>query len=151
MTKIWGPHIWNFIHCFCEKISNNFFIKNRNSIFVFLESIVFNLPCPICSVDSRRMFKKINYNNIKKKKDLKELYFYYHNYVNKKLKKKRVDISILNIYIKYNLNKCFVNFYKVFLQTYKKRLNIYSYTLSLERNIAKKNVIKWWNKNKNKI
>ena len=26
MTKIWGPHIWNFIHCFCEKINEDFFI-----------------------------------------------------------------------------------------------------------------------------
>ena len=83
MKKVWGPNIWLFLHCFCDKINNDFFMKNRNEVFNFIKNIMFNLPCPICSSYTRLKFKKVNFSRIKTKEDLKLLMFYYHNDVNK--------------------------------------------------------------------
>lgn len=143
MTKIWGPHIWNFLHCFCEKINETFFINNKNMIFVFLNNILFNLPCPICSNDSRMQFGKVNINIIKTKEDLKNLLFYYHNYVNKKLKKKEKGINILNVYKNYNIHKCYNNFRLVYFKKYTFKLNIYSKML-INKDKEQYYVKKWW-------
>lgn len=145
MTKIWGPHIWNFIHCFCEKINEDFFIKNKISVFIFLKNILFNLPCPICSSDSRIQFQKININIIKTKNDLKKLLFYYHNYVNNKLKKRVVNINCLNAYKGYNIHKCYKNFELVFLKKYSFKLNIYS-SMLVNKKYEQMKVKLWWYK-----
>ena len=148
MTKLWGPNIWNFLHCFCEKIDNNFFINNKMSVFMFLNNILFNLPCPICSADSRAQFSKVNYNSITNKENLKKLLFYYHNYVNKKLRKKQKPISYLNVYKKYNIDKCYHNFKIVFFKKYSFKLNIYSKML-FNKNNEQNNVRLWWYRNRN--
>jgi len=147
MTKIWGPHIWNFLHCFCEKIKEEFFISNKESVFIFLNNILFNLPCPICSHDSRLQFGKVNINIIKTKNDLKNLLFYYHNYVNNKLRKKKKNINCLNVYKKYNIHKCYKNFQLVFFKKYSFRLNVYSKMLN-NKNKEQNDVKIWWYKNK---
>ena len=145
MTKTWGPHIWNFLHCFCEKINEAFFINNKNMIFVFLNNILFNLPCPICSNDSRIQFGKVNINIIKTKEDLKNLIFYYHNYVNKKLKKNVKGINILNVYKNYNIHKCYNNFRLVYFKKYNFKLNIYSRML-INKDKEQNYVKNWWYK-----
>lgn len=147
MTKIWGPHIWNFLHCFCEKIDEQFFINNKKSVFVFIKNILFNLPCPICSSDSRIQFQKVNIDIIKTKEELKNLLFYYHNYVNKKLKKKEKSKNVLNVYRGYNIQKCYKNFQLVYFKKYTFKLNIYS-TMLKNKNNEQNSVKQWWYKNR---
>tara|TARA_A100001011_G_C13630710_1_gene563826 strand:- start:32 stop:490 length:459 start_codon:yes stop_codon:yes gene_type:complete len=147
MKKVWGPNIWLFLHCFCDKINNDYFIKNRTEVFNFIKNIMFNLPCPICSSYTRLKFKKVNFSRIKTKEDLKLLMFYYHNDVNKKLKKNQKSVDILNTYKKYSIYKCYKNFLKHFNKKYKTRLTVYSQTYYINNNTEKLNVIKWWNNN----
>ena len=147
MTKVWGPHIWIFLHCFCEKLNENYFNLNKIQIMTFIKTIIFNLPCPMCSNDTKKKFKNVNDKNIKTKEELKMLIFYYHNYVNKKLRKREADIKILEQYKKYNVYNCYKNFIKVFIKKYSFKLNIHSYLLLSSRNRAGANVIKWWNTN----
>lgn len=147
MTKIWGPHIWKFLHCFCEKINNIFFINNKTSVFVFLRNILFNLPCPICSNDTRIQFKKVNIDIIKNKEDLKNLLFYYHNNVNKKLKKRVKKRIYLKTYESYNIDKCYNNFRIVFFKKYKFKLNVYS-SMLLNKNNINNDIKIWWRKNR---
>jgi len=143
MTKVWGPHIWNFLHCFCEKINENFFINNKHSVFSFIKNILYNLPCPICSNDSRIQFSKVNIGIIKTKKDLKNLMFYYHNYVNNKLGKGNRSIEILNVYKNYNIHKCYNNFKLVFYKKYSFKLSIYS-TMFRNKDKNHNSVRQWW-------
>lgn len=150
MTKVWGPHIWTFLHCFCEKLSYNYFNLNRTEIINFVKTIMFNLPCPMCSNDTRIQFNKVNIEKMKTKEELKMLIFYYHNYVNKKLRKREVDIKILEQYKKYNIYKCYKNFLKVFIKKYNFKLSVYSYSILGSRNKAGVDVVKWWNMNNKK-
>ena len=150
MTKVWGPHVWTFLHCFCEKLNNNFFNLNKMEIIIFIKTIMFNLPCPLCSNDTIIKFKMVNYKKIKTKDELKMLIFYYHNNVNKKLKKKKANIEILEKYKNYNIYKCYKKFLNVYAKRYKFKLNVYSHTFLGKRNIATRNIIKWWNINHKK-
>ena len=73
MIKEWGPHIWDFLHTFCERIDEKQLIMNKNSIYEFLMRILCNLPCPECSFHARQYFLKFNFNNLKNKNQLIEI------------------------------------------------------------------------------
>ena len=87
MTKEWGPYTWNMFHTLIIKIKDQHFDSIKNELLNKLINISYNLPCPICSKHSNEYFKKINKTKIKTKQDLSNLFFNFHNEVNKRLNK----------------------------------------------------------------
>ncbi len=78
----WGRPIWTFFHVTAEKIKPEYF---NLVIKEYLQNIVMIcgvLPCPICSQHASEYLKTINFNNIRTKDDLINLFFTFHNVVN---------------------------------------------------------------------
>lgn len=78
----WGKPIWTFFHVTAEKIKPEYFnivIKEYLQNIVLICSV---LPCPICSQHASEYLRAINFNNIKTKDDLINLFFTFHNVVN---------------------------------------------------------------------
>ena len=78
----WGKPIWTFFHVTAEKIKPEYF---NIVIKEYLQNIVLIcgvLPCPICSQHASEYMRAINFNNIRTKDDLINLFFTFHNVVN---------------------------------------------------------------------
>lgn len=113
MDYKWGPIYWIFLHNFCDKIDENYFINNKPFVLDTIKLISTSLPCEICSEHAKTALAKYNYYNISNKEDLKKFIFDFHNHVNHKLKKHIHDISILNTYNNCNFNVSYNNYIKI--------------------------------------
>jgi len=78
----WGAPTWTLFHCIPEKLTQDMFIKNKDSIIRMIVTICNNLPCPSCSDHARRYMNKINFLSIKSTDDLRKMLFIFHNSVN---------------------------------------------------------------------
>ena len=104
MTKEWGPLTWRLLHCISLKVDETYFDKNIETVLQVIVLILTGLPCPDCSKHSSTIFAN-NRKKIKTKKDLQNFLHYLNNKVNKKLKKKEEDISILEKYKEYDIKR----------------------------------------------
>jgi hypothetical protein len=86
--EIWGNNIWYLFHTLSYKIKEESFLILKNDLIEIFKNICKNLPCPDCSKDAMNVIGKIDFNNINTKEDFKLMLFNFHNYVNRKLKKK---------------------------------------------------------------
>tara|TARA_Y100000816_G_C25936959_1_gene488648 strand:- start:366 stop:827 length:462 start_codon:yes stop_codon:yes gene_type:complete len=86
--EIWGNNIWYLFHTLSYKIKEGSFLILKNDLIEIFKNICKNLPCPDCSKDAMNVIGKIDFNNINTKEDFKLMLFNFHNYVNRKLKKK---------------------------------------------------------------
>ena len=86
--EIWGNNIWYLFHTISYKIKEESFVIIKNDLIEIFKNICKNLPCPDCSKDAMNIIGKINFNNVNTKEDFKLMLFNFHNYVNRKLKKK---------------------------------------------------------------
>ena len=78
----WGRPIWTFFHVTAEKIKPEYF---NIVVKEYLQNIILIcgvLPCPICSQHASEYMRAINFNNIRTKDDLINLFFTFHNVVN---------------------------------------------------------------------
>jgi hypothetical protein len=78
----WGRPIWTFFHVMAEKIKPEYFNIVIKEYLQFIVMICGVLPCPICSQHASEYLRAINFNNIKTKDDLINLFFTFHNVVN---------------------------------------------------------------------
>lgn len=78
----WGKHIWTFFHTMAQKIKPEYFDLVKRKFFDFTIKICNTLPCPICSQHASEYMKSINFNNIRTKNDLIQLFHIFHNTVN---------------------------------------------------------------------
>lgn len=105
--EIWGNNIWYLFHTIAHKIKEDKFDIIKNDLIEVIKNISKNLPCPDCAKDATELLNKINFDNIKTKKDFEILIFNFHNHVNKKLKKPLFEYENLSIKYKnaniYNL------------------------------------------------
>ena len=118
MSKRWGVPTWYFFHTFSEKITEQLFKAKREECLSLLQEICNKLPCPYCRDHARDYLKKHKLENVKTKHELKMYFFKFHNEVNKRTKKKVLDISCLEIYKKMNMASVFRYFRKEFFRTY---------------------------------
>lgn len=151
MIKEWGPAIWDFLHIFCQRIDEKKLLMNKNSIYEFLMQILCNLPCPECSFHAREHFLKLNFNNLKNKNQLIQIFFNFHNDVSCRINKKnpnfkKADITILNKYKNTNIKKSFNTYYFEWTKASSIK-NIVAMTSSFSRNIFIENAIKWMKSN----
>lgn len=86
--EIWGNNIWYLFHTLSYKIKEESFLILKNDLIEIFKNICKNLPCPDCSKDAMNVIGKIDFNNVNTKEDFKLMLFNFHNYVNRKLKKK---------------------------------------------------------------
>jgi hypothetical protein len=80
----WGEPTWFLFHTLAHKIKD----ENFNTIKIeFLNTCFFicrYLPCPLCSEHATQYMQNINFNAIQTKQQIKDLFFEFHNMVNKK-------------------------------------------------------------------
>jgi hypothetical protein len=112
--KLWGNTIWYLFHGLLHKLNDEQFYNWKEDYIFIFKSISNNLPCPECSADANNIIKKTNFKNINSKEDLIKYIFNFHNYVNKKLKKKEFNYEDLIIYEKINIEIVINNFILIF-------------------------------------
>lgn len=149
MTTIWGPHVWNFLHIFCEKVNSNKFYEKKKDIFDIIQNICANLPCPECSSDALSLLN--NYpliSNVKSKEDLKMYIYHFHNKVNEKLTKESYIIEDLEKYKAGNLNISLNNYLLAIENNNKPNEKLLLHRFTISRTIKK---IKEFIKNNNDL
>jgi hypothetical protein len=78
--KPWGKITWYFIHTFCERIDETFFISNRESVLNILSNVCLMIPCPTCRIHASQHLKKNPLMRIvRNKEELKAYFFRFHN------------------------------------------------------------------------
>lgn len=82
-VMIWGEPTWFLLHTLAEKIKEKDFVKLRGEILNIIFLICTNLPCPTCSDHAKIYLNNINFDSIQSKKQLKDMLFVFHNFVNK--------------------------------------------------------------------
>lgn len=113
--EIWGNNIWYLFHTLSYKIKEESFLILKNDLIEIFKNICKNLPCPDCSKDAMNVIGKIDFNNINSKEDFKLMLFNFHNYVNRKLKKKEFKYQDFdNKYKNANINNLINNFNIIF-------------------------------------
>jgi hypothetical protein len=80
----WGEPMWNFFHVIAEKIIPEHFFIMRTDLFDIIRNICYNLPCPDCSNHARNYLNGIDFNAIITTTHLKDFFFTFHNFVNKR-------------------------------------------------------------------
>lgn len=80
----WGEPTWFLFHTLSYKLKDEFFSSFKNEFLNICFLICRNLPCPTCAEHATQYMQNINFNAIKTKEQLKDLFFEFHNTVNKK-------------------------------------------------------------------
>ena len=80
----WGKPVWMFFHVMSQKIKPEYFNLVIKDFLNFILIICSALPCPICSAHASEYLRAINFNNIRSKGDLINLFFVFHNVVNQR-------------------------------------------------------------------
>ena len=112
--RVWGPIIWNMLHCVTLKIKDKHFENQKDNIIFIITTICSNLPCPTCTQHASQILRNVNFNYVTKKQDLINLVFNLHNKVNKKTKKKEETKDILDKYRKMNFKSVLIKFFETF-------------------------------------
>jgi hypothetical protein len=113
--EIWGNNIWYLFHTLSYKIKEEAFLILKNDLIEIFKNICKNLPCPDCSKDALNVIEKIDFNNVNTKEDFKLMLFNFHNYVNRKLKKKEFKYEDFdNKYKNANIHNLIYNFNIIF-------------------------------------
>ena len=80
----WGAPVWTFLHTICEKIKEEEFNNIKGELFEIIVKVCSNLPCPECTRHASEYMKKINFNKITCKRELKLMLYTFHNSVNQR-------------------------------------------------------------------
>ena len=142
----WGGPTWIFLHTIVEKIKDENFSRLRNEILKNIYTICTNLPCPECSLHAKNFMNNQNFNAIINKLQLKNMLYEFHNSVNMR---KGFDLfNRAELDLKYHEQVLSVTFYN-FLIKFKDRgaSNRFIHE-DLYRSQLSKDLVKWFNNNK---
>jgi hypothetical protein len=81
---LWGEPTWFLFHTIAEKVKPEIFPQIRMEILNLINTICGLLPCPICANHARDYMRKINFNAIQTKEQLKLMLWEFHNTVNER-------------------------------------------------------------------
>lgn len=129
--KPWGKITWYFLHTFCEKIDEEYFIQNKTKCIEILETVCNIIPCPLCRVHASKYLKQNPMNKlIHSKEDLKNYFFKFHNNATKQAnpQSKEENILVLEIYKKAIFPNIIKNFKYEYTKSTPTRLD-YTHTL----------------------
>ena len=136
----WGPSTWTLFHTLIEKLTDDGFNKIGITLFTYIRRICRNLPCPDCSQHATQFLSRINIDNIKSKKDLKDTIYIFHNVVNKRKNKPMYNINNLEQIYK---TKNTIEVYNNFITHYKTTGNMRLLADSFQRQLLVKEFKKW--------
>lgn len=137
----WGEPTWFFFHTIAEKIKEDKFDSIKDELLNIIYTICANLPCPDCASHASEYMKGINFNAIRTKQHLKELFYSFHNTVNEKKGFERFPYE--NLDEKYS-KAIFVNIVQNFLNHFKnKHSSIHMIANDLHRSRVVNNVKNW--------
>ena len=80
----WGQPTWFLFHMLAEKVKEDRFMEIRNDLFRLICDICKNLPCPNCAEHATEYLSKIDIRTIENKTQFKDLFFTFHNTVNRR-------------------------------------------------------------------
>lgn len=129
--KPWGKITWYFIHTFCERINEDFFVKNRENCLNILSSVCSMIPCPTCREHATQYLKKNPLNRIvRNKEELKAYFFRFHNQatLNGNPSARVEDSSIIDMYKRANFKRIIYAFKAEYMKRTPTRLD-YTQTL----------------------
>lgn len=106
----WGAPTWVFFHTLAEKVNPEEFHLIRAPLLNMISNVCANLPCPDCAKHAREYMSKINFNSIRTKDDLINLFFVFHNTVNERKGFPIVDKTLLEQYKQYSFLSVCGNF-----------------------------------------
>jgi hypothetical protein len=146
---LWGAPTWYLFHTLAEKVKDEEFKNIKAELLNNINVICCNLPCPSCAEHACQYMKKLNYNSINSKEDLKRFLFNFHNEVNQKKNVPAFSINELNDkYAKANTVNIILNFISHF-QDKHKSIHMISNDMHRQRIVA---VLKgWFNSNINRF
>ncbi len=87
MSETWAVPTWVFFHTIAEKINEIFLKKNAENMLIFIKLVCNNLPCPDCREHASHYLSLVKPHHIDTKEKLKDLFFVFHNNVNRQLRK----------------------------------------------------------------
>lgn len=137
--SVWGPPIWYLFHILAEKIHEDQYNKLIPTLFMFIRRICLYLPCPECSQHATRFLSRIKPNHIANKNDFKNMFYVFHNTVNKRKNKPIFDHDGLDKYKTANVVYAFNSFVNV----YNTKGNMRLLAESFQRQLIVKDFKKW--------
>tara|TARA_Y100000992_G_C21270523_1_gene496534 strand:+ start:2292 stop:2747 length:456 start_codon:yes stop_codon:yes gene_type:complete len=123
----WGNITWILFHSLIEQLKEDSPNKIIKETFLNIKQICNNLPCPYCRDHAMSYLNKYKKYNFDTKDKLKIFFYTFHNTVNVKLKKKVVEINILNKYKNVNLNNILNSFKYIYLKRQQTKMLLYSF------------------------
>lgn len=141
----WAPPTWIFFHTFAAKINKDFFEQNQAQCLAIIKMICSCLPCGECTEHAKQFMARVNENTVKTKEDLIKMLFVFHNSVNIRTRKKKMEKSILTIYDNYRIDIVYINFLNGYSAKYGQLMGGMISTLGNRRSIAK-TVANWMQK-----
>lgn len=123
----WGNITWILFHSLIEQLKEDAPNKIINDTFLNIKQICNNLPCPNCRDHAMSYLNKYKKYNFDTKDKLKIFFYTFHNTVNVKLKKKVVEINILDKYKNVNLNNILNSFKYIYLKRQQTKMLLYSF------------------------
>lgn len=78
----WGEPFWNLFHVLAEKIREEHFSQVRQGLLNIIYTICSNLPCPDCTNHAVHYLNGVNFNEIQRKDQLRDMMYNFHNAVN---------------------------------------------------------------------
>jgi len=113
MTE-WTNNTWNLFHTMAEKVKENEFNNIRGKLFYYIKGICSKLPCPDCSHHATIFMANVRFENIQNKDDLKNLFFIFHNNVNKRINKPVCKKNVLEQYKNKKFHLVLNDFFQTF-------------------------------------
>jgi len=126
---VWGQPTWLVLHTLAHKIKDEAYPLLRRELNDLVIRICTNLPCPMCSNHAMEYLRKINFDAIQTKKDLKDLIFQFHNAVN--IRKSYAQFSYADLEAKYaaaNTMAVVQHFLAIFQQSHNTQINVNTFS-----------------------
>ena len=123
----WGNITWILFHSLIEQLKEDTPNKIINETFLNIKQICNNLPCPYCRDHAMNYLSKYKNFTFDSKEKLKIFFYTFHNTVNIKLKKKKMELDILEKYKKANLNNILNSFKHIYLKRNDTKMLLYSF------------------------
>tara|TARA_B110000967_G_C18886981_1_gene564648 strand:- start:1484 stop:1945 length:462 start_codon:yes stop_codon:yes gene_type:complete len=147
-NMIWGKYTWMLFHTLAEKIKEEEFENEKETLISFIKRLCGVLPCSDCAMHATYTLNHYKYHFIKTKDDFKKFLFEFHNLVNKRKEYQNQTISILEQYEKAILYKIVHVWNTTFVVS---GMNSRLLTDSMHRNKIKKEFLKYMQFNKHKF
>ena len=131
----WGPFVWKLFHVLVCNIKDSEYNKLKGEIFSQIKNICTALPCPDCSTHATQFLSKITPHNYDTKEKMINLFYNFHNIVNKKKNKPIYEYKDLDKYKDYKLLNVVNEFAPVYTNSTKGNLKL------LTQNFQRKNIL----------